>query len=82
MATTAVHPVVNQVTERIRRRSKPTRDAYLKHLERARYSKPARAGLSCTNFAHGFAALYGGEGGRPVWKPGVDVVLVRQAVLA
>ena len=57
MATTAVHPVVNQVTERIRRRSKPTRDAYLKHLERARYSKPARAGLSCTNFAHGFAAF-------------------------
>jgi phosphogluconate dehydratase len=57
MATSAVHPVVEQVTERIRRRSKETREAYLASVARAAQRKPARAGLSCTNFAHGFAAF-------------------------
>jgi phosphogluconate dehydratase len=57
MATPAVNPVVQMVTDRIRTRSRPTRDAYLAHVQRAARSKPARAALSCTNFAHGFAAF-------------------------
>jgi phosphogluconate dehydratase len=57
MATPAVNPVVQKVTDRIRKRSRQTRESYLAHVERAAHAKPARAGLSCTNFAHGFAAF-------------------------
>lgn len=44
------------VTDRIRRRSAATRNAYLDALERARRSGPARGSLSCGNLAHAFAA--------------------------
>jgi len=57
MAKSSVHPAIRKVTDRIRERSRPTRQAYLAAIERAARSKPTRAGLSCTNFAHGFAAF-------------------------
>ncbi len=57
MATSALNPIVQEVTDRIRRRSQVTRAAYLASLDEATHRKPARAGLSCTNFAHGFAAF-------------------------
>ncbi|MBI1892366.1 MAG: phosphogluconate dehydratase [Burkholderiales bacterium] len=53
----AVHPTVTTVTRRIVDRSKPYRQAYLKRLEAARKHGVQRAGLSCTNLAHGFAAF-------------------------
>jgi phosphogluconate dehydratase len=56
MATPALHPVVQQVTERIRQRSKPARDAYLEYVAQATQRTPVRGSLSCTNFAHGFAS--------------------------
>ncbi|HEU0200745.1 MAG TPA: phosphogluconate dehydratase [Burkholderiaceae bacterium] len=48
---------VQQVTDRIRRRSKQLRATYLSYVDKAAHRKPTRAGLSCTNFAHGFAAF-------------------------
>ena len=53
----AVHPVLDAVTARIIERSKPSRGAYLAHLEAARVQGVQRGALSCTNLAHGFAAF-------------------------
>ncbi|HEY0681549.1 MAG TPA: phosphogluconate dehydratase [Steroidobacter sp.] len=53
-----MHERVRSVTERIRERSQPTRGAYLERMREAqRSNKPTRTGLSCTNLAHGFAAM-------------------------
>ncbi|WP_116813117.1 phosphogluconate dehydratase [Steroidobacter cummioxidans] len=59
MKTSApLHERVRAVTERIRERSQPTRSAYLERMREAQHrDKPTRAGLSCTNLAHGFAAM-------------------------
>jgi phosphogluconate dehydratase len=53
----ALHPVVEQVTNRIIKRSRPSRAAYLAHLDAARIAGVQRGALSCTNLAHGFAAF-------------------------
>ncbi len=52
-----VHPVVEQVTQRIIKRSRASRRAYLAHLEAARIRGVQRGALACTNLAHGFAAF-------------------------
>jgi phosphogluconate dehydratase len=52
----SVHPRVREVTERIRERSRSGRADYLARMDAARRRGSARAGLSCTNLAHGFAA--------------------------
>src|SRR5579859_5258726 len=54
--TTSIHPTVAAVTERIVRRSAPTRRAYLDLIARERESGIDRPMLSCGNLAHGFAA--------------------------
>jgi phosphogluconate dehydratase len=54
-----VHVRVREVTERIRERSRGGRADYLARMESARRRGSARAGLSCTNLAHGFAASAG-----------------------
>ncbi|MEA3197018.1 MAG: phosphogluconate dehydratase, partial [Gammaproteobacteria bacterium] len=51
-----IHVRVREVTERIRERSRSGRADYLARMEAARQRGSARAGLSCTNLAHGFAA--------------------------
>src|SRR6195256_686739 len=51
-----VHPQVRAVTERILERSAPGRADYLERMDGARRQGSVRAGLSCTNLAHGFAA--------------------------
>jgi phosphogluconate dehydratase len=53
----ALHPVVEQVTNRINKRSRPSRAAYLAHLDAARIPGVQRGALACTNLAHGFAAF-------------------------
>lgn len=53
---TPVHPVIAEVTERIRRRSADRRAAYLARIDAACGRGPHRATLSCGNLAHGFAA--------------------------
>ncbi|HEU4985637.1 MAG TPA: phosphogluconate dehydratase, partial [Rhizobiaceae bacterium] len=47
---------IEAVTERIRERSRPTREAYLARIDAAAGSVANRAVLSCGNLAHGFAA--------------------------
>ncbi len=52
----ALHPTIERVTERIRERSRPLRDAYLARIDAARERGTARARLACGNLAHAFAA--------------------------
>src|SRR5271168_2090020 len=57
----SVHVRVREVTDRIRERSRGGRADYLARMESARRRGSARAGLSCTNLAHGFAAAETGD---------------------
>ena len=50
-------PTVHDVTERIRRRSRPERDRYLTRMRAAAEEGPARAHLGCSNQAHAYAAM-------------------------
>jgi len=50
------HPVLTDVTRRLTERSAATRGAYLERVRAAAQQGPARGGLGCANFAHGFAA--------------------------
>ena len=52
----SLHPVVAEVTERVRERSRDTRAAYLDRIHGAAIEGTHRARLSCGNLAHGFAA--------------------------
>jgi phosphogluconate dehydratase len=54
-----LHVRIREVTERVRERSADSRKDYLERMERARANDVTRAGLSCTNLAHGFAAMDG-----------------------
>jgi phosphogluconate dehydratase len=56
LTTPALHPVVRDVTDRIRVRSAETRRRYLERIGRAARRRPARLDLGCANLAHGFAA--------------------------
>ena len=53
---TTLHPVVAEVTERLRERSRETRAAYLARIDAVERDGPRRGHLSCGNLAHGFAA--------------------------
>ncbi|HVZ14185.1 MAG TPA: dihydroxy-acid dehydratase, partial [Bauldia sp.] len=57
----AMHARLGEVTERIRRRSQPTRSAYLERLQSAAEHRVRRGHLSCSNLAHGFAACAPGD---------------------
>ncbi len=72
----ALHPVVESVTQRIIERSRPSRAAYLAHLDAARLQGPQRGALSCTNLAHGFAAFPANDKLklRELKKPSVAIV--------
>src|SRR5262245_26159420 len=52
---TELHPVVQDVTERIKSKSRDSRADYLERMKAARAQKPQRTHLSCGNLAHGFA---------------------------
>jgi phosphogluconate dehydratase len=51
-----LHPAIQAVTERIVKRSRPTRLAYLDFIARQREGGLDRPRLSCGNLAHAFAA--------------------------
>jgi len=72
----ALHPVVEQVTERIADRSRQSRSAYLERIRSAAAQGPVRAGLPCSNLAHGFAACSGPDrlALRGAAKPGIAIV--------
>jgi phosphogluconate dehydratase len=52
----SLHPVIHEVTERLRERSRESRAAYLRKIDGARNDGSHRQQLSCGNLAHGFAA--------------------------
>jgi phosphogluconate dehydratase len=52
---------IEAITQRIRERSKPTREAYLARVDAAAGQAPRRGVLSCGNLAHGFAACGPGD---------------------
>lgn len=52
-----LHERVRSVTERIRTRSAGGRSEYLDRAAHARSAQASRTTLSCTNLAHGFAAM-------------------------
>jgi len=51
-----MNSTLEHVTDRIRRRSKPTRDAYLARIRKAGDAGPSRSAMSCSNLAHAMAA--------------------------
>ncbi|WP_420476382.1 phosphogluconate dehydratase [Noviherbaspirillum sp. ST9] len=53
----SLHPILASTTDRIIRRSRPYRSAYLARLDAARLKGVQRGALACTNLAHGFAAF-------------------------
>src|SRR3569833_1046748 len=55
-AVTALNPLVAEVTDRIRARSRDSRADYLARMEAARGQGRSRSHLSCGNLAHAFAA--------------------------
>lgn len=54
-----INPIIQDVTDRIRKRSAPHRNAYLERVRRAGETGPNRAHLSCGNEAHAYAAMGG-----------------------
>ena len=56
-----MHPTVTRVTERIIRRSRDSRQDYLRRMDALGRQSPHRAALSCGNLAHGFAACQPGD---------------------
>ncbi|WP_197093942.1 phosphogluconate dehydratase [Nonomuraea sp. SBT364] len=75
-----MNTVIQEITDRIARRSAASRAAYLERIRRdgeaARAKGPARAHLGCANLAHGFAAAPAED--KPALmgsaKPGVAIV--------
>jgi phosphogluconate dehydratase len=51
------HPIVTEVTERIRQRSAASRAAYLAQIERLRGRSRGSDRMGCANVAHAFAAM-------------------------
>ena len=52
----ALNPHVAALTDRIRQRSRPSREAYLAQIRDAASATPHRCEVSCANLAHTFAA--------------------------
>ncbi len=71
-----LHPVIAEVTERIRARSRDSRKDYLDRMAAARGKGRSRAHLSCGNLAHGFAAAPLGDKLRLRAEQAVNVGIV------
>ncbi|MBK9696664.1 MAG: phosphogluconate dehydratase [Propionibacteriaceae bacterium] len=61
MTPAPLSAVVAEVTQRIRQRSRQTRQAYLERIRADAVRADSRERLSCANLAHAFAALDDGE---------------------
>src|SRR5688500_1059930 len=74
--TMSVHPVVAEVTARIAARSAAGRSAYLERIAQAHHEGPARGDMACSNLAHGFAGITGGDKDllRALRRPNVAIV--------
>lgn len=84
LKTLKLHPTVEAVTERIRKRSLPTRGAYLERLALAANRKPGAERLGCANVAHAFAALPANDKLRVVTEraPNIGIVTAYNDILS
>ena len=57
----SIHPVLSEVTERIKQRSKKSRSDYLNNIQKAIDEGTWKSSLSCGNLAHAFAASCDGD---------------------
>lgn len=57
MTNQKLHPVIQQVCDRIINRSRETRTAYLNRIEEKSKAPPSFRGMSCSNLAHSTAVL-------------------------
>ena len=55
-SSSAIHPIISEVTQTIIERSQLSRQNYLSQMRQQYRDKPHRSQLSCTNLAHSFAA--------------------------
>lgn len=58
-----ISKTIDQITQRIIEKSKPSRTAYLQRMDAATLSKRTRSYLSCGNLAHGMAACSSNDKG-------------------
>ena len=80
----AIHPVLEQVTRRIRERSADTRSAYLTRVAALRQRPRGADRMGCANVAHAFAALPGADKFRVVAEkaPNIGVVTAYNDMLS
>jgi phosphogluconate dehydratase len=80
----SMKPAVQAVTERIRARSAPSRDAYLARVERLAQRPRGSERLGCANVAHAFAALPASDKRRVVAEraPHIGVVTAYNDMLS
>ncbi|HET7475147.1 MAG TPA: phosphogluconate dehydratase [Dermatophilaceae bacterium] len=74
-----LHPVVAEVTEQVRQRSRASRAAYLAAVERAaaeRRGRPTRMDLGCSNMAHAVASCGAHERAALIGDQAVGVGIV------
>ena len=71
-----MHPVVIEVTERLRQRSRATRTAYLQQMADAAARPQGRRSLPCGNLAHGLAACQPADKDRLRMMDEVNVAMV------
>ena len=71
-----IHPIVEQVTRRIRERSAQSRAAYLEQVDAMAARPPGAQSMGCANVAHAFAALPGTDKIRIVEEKGPNVGIV------
>jgi len=80
----AIHPVVQAVTERIRQRSQDSRRSYLAGIEQLRQRPRGADRMGCANVAHAFAAMPGDQRFRVVAEraPHVGIVTAYNDMLS
>ena len=71
-----LHPVVAEVTARIRARSRDLRADYVARMDEAMQAAPGRAKLSCANWAHAFAAQPGEDKRRMMDPSAPNIAIV------
>ena len=71
-----LHPVIEQVTARIRERSAPTRSAYLAQIKIASARDRGADRMGCANVAHAFAALPANDKFKVVAEKAPNVAIV------
>lgn len=73
---TALHPVLQEVTDRIRRKSAATRSDYLAQVDAMAARPPQMRSMGCANVAHAVAGLPGKDKIRIVEAKGPNVGIV------